>query len=68
MNFTHVDLVVSRDIANLFAVSEVKGNAIGAGGLGFDSRAAQTGHSVDSGSPPLRRFFGAVAQALRWAS
>ena len=35
-------------------------NAICAGGLGFDSRAGQIGHSVANGSPPLRRFFGAV--------
>ena len=26
----------------------------------FDSRAGQIGHSVANGSPPLRRFFGAV--------
>ena len=36
----------------------VKHIAIGAGGLGFDSRAGQTGHSV--GSLSLGRFFGAV--------
>ena len=34
--------------------------AIGAGGLGFDSRVGLIGHSVASGLPPLRRFFGAV--------
>ena len=33
---------------------------IGAGGMGFDSRAGQIGHSVAYGSPPLRRFFRAV--------
>ena len=41
--------------------------AIGAGGLGFDYRAGQIGHSVAKGSTPLRRCFGAVlpaAQAL----
>ena len=30
------------------------------GGLGFDSRAGQIGHSVSNGSPPMRRFFEAV--------
>ena len=40
--------------------SVVKDMTIGAGGLGFDSRVAQIGHSIDGGSPPLRRFFGAV--------
>ena len=43
----------------------VQDNAIGAKGLGFDSRADQSRHSVANGSPPLRRFFVAiVAQAL----
>ena len=36
----------------------------GTGGLRFDSLAGQIGHSVASGLPPLRRSFGAVAQAL----
>ena len=30
------------------------------GKFGFDSRVGQIGHSVANGSPPLRRFFGAV--------
>ena len=34
--------------------------AIGAGGLGFENRAGLIKHSVANGSPPLRRFFGAV--------
>ena len=34
--------------------------AIGARGLGFDTLAGHVGHSVAYGSPPLRRFFGAV--------
>ena len=34
--------------------------AIDVGGLGFDYRVGQIGHSVANGSPPLRRFFGAV--------
>ena len=45
--------------------------AIGLGDLGFDSRAGQIGRSVASGSPLLRRFFGAmlpVAKLRRWAS
>ena len=29
-------------------------------GVGFQSRVAQTEHSVAKGSSPLRRFFGAV--------
>ena len=37
---------------------------IGAEDLGFDSRAGQIELSVAKGSPPLRRFFGAEAQAL----
>ena len=37
-----------------------KGIAIGAEGMGFDSRAGP----IASGSPPLRPFFGAVAEAL----
>ena len=38
--------------------------AIGAGGLGFDSRADQIGRSIANGSPPLRRFFGIVSHVL----
>ena len=38
----------------------LKTSSIGAGGLGFDLRAGQIGHSVASGSPSLRRFFAAV--------
>ena len=34
--------------------------AIGARGLGFDSRAVLIGHSVANGSPLLRRLFRAV--------
>ena len=41
------------------SVSELAQNiAIAAGGFGLQSRADQTGHSVDNGSSPLRRFFG----------
>ena len=38
--------------------------AMGAGSLEFDSRAVQIGYSVANGSPPLRCFFEAAAQAL----
>ena len=38
----------------------VKGIAIGAGGLGFDFRTHQIGHSVANSLSPLRCFFGAV--------
>ena len=38
----------------------VKDVAIDAEGLGFSSQAGQRGHTVANGSPPLRRFFGAV--------
>ena len=38
--------------------------AIGAVGLEFNSRAGQIRHSIDNGSPPLRRFFGAVLRCL----
>ena len=38
----------------------VKDIAIGAGSLGFDSRAVEIGLSVAYGAPPLRRFMGAV--------
>ena len=38
----------------------VRDMAAGAGGLGFDYRAVQIGHSVVNGSPPLRCFFGAA--------
>ena len=42
-----------------------KGIAIGAEGLGFDSRAGKIQRSVANGSPSLRHFFGAVLpQAL----
>ena len=34
--------------------------AVVAGGLRFDSRTDQIGHSVTYESPPMRRFFGAV--------
>ena len=38
---------------------------IGAGGLGFESRVGQIGHSVANGSPPLQCFFrGVVALVL----
>ena len=40
-------------------------NAIGGGGLGFDTRVGQTEHIVANGSPSLRGFVGAVLpQAL----
>ena len=38
----------------------VKGNANGARGRGFDSRAGQIEHSVAVGSPSLQCFFDAV--------
>ena len=38
----------------------IKDIAIGAGGLGFDSRAGQIRHTVADGSPALQRFFEAV--------
>ena len=38
----------------------VRDIAIGAGGVRFEFRVGQIGHSVVNGSPPLRRFFGAV--------
>ena len=38
----------------------VKDTAGGAGGWGFDSRTGKIQHSIAIGSPPLRRFFGAV--------
>ena len=41
-------------------IAVVKDIAIGAGGLGFDSRAGQIGHSVANILPSLLRFFGAV--------
>ena len=37
--------------------------AVGAGGLGFDSRAGQFERSVANGSPPLRSFLSCVVQA-----
>ena len=36
----------------------------GSKGRGFDSRARPNGRSVANGSPPLRRFFEAIFQAL----
>ena len=38
----------------------IKKIATGAGGLEFDSRAGQIGHSVANGSPPLQRILRAV--------
>ena len=38
----------------------VKDVLIGAGGVGFDSRASQIGLGVANGSPSLPRFFGAA--------
>ena len=47
--------------------SVTKHIAIDAGGLQFDFRAGQIGHSVDNGSPPLRRFFVAVLHSwVEW--
>ena len=55
-----------RFLTNLIPAGWRSGNDIanGAGGLGFDSLADPIGHSVVSGSPPMRRFF-CVAQAQR---
>ena len=43
----------------------VKNIAIGAGGLGFDSRIGQIEHSVANGSPSPRRLIGAVLYSRR---
>ena len=45
---------------NWMVSSVDKHKTIGVGGLGFESQAGQIRHSVANGSPPLRRFFGAV--------
>ena len=47
--------------------SVVKLVVIGAGGLALDSRADQIGLNVANGSPPLRRFFGAVLHRRKTA-
>ena len=54
-------------LVHLVSSVAVQRIAIGAGGLAFNSRAGQIDHSVgqsglvkSNGSPPLRRFFGAV--------
>ena len=44
--------------------------SIDAGGLRFKSRIGQIGYSIANGSPPVRRFFGAVCTGVkprRWA-
>ena len=41
-------------------MSKAKDITIGVGGLGFDYRAGQIGHTIVKGSPPLRRFFEAA--------
>ena len=50
--------VVYRYFAGVGSV--VKYIAISAGGLWFESRANQVEPNFANGSPPLRRFFGAV--------
>ena len=50
-------------IFDLLPVSDrpvVEQITVSAGGLGFDSRAGQFGHSVANGLLPLRRFFETV--------
>ena len=51
---------IMRNRNRLFIGVVVIDIAIGAGGLGFDSRAAQIGRNVANVAPPLRGFFGAV--------
>ena len=46
--FKLVEVKLNRRVSSV-----VKHKAIGAGGLGFDSRARQITNSVASGSPPL---------------
>ena len=49
------DTVLDQPVSSVF-----KRIDIGAGGLGLDSKAGEIGHGVVNGSPPSRRFFGAV--------
>ena len=51
MDFGAYKYALDRPLAQLLSA-----NVIGAGGLGFDFQADQ----IDTVSPPLRRFFGAV--------
>ena len=46
--------------SNFFRISV----AFGKGGLGFNSRAIQIGHSVAYGSPPLHRFSSVVRSCV----
>ena len=46
--------------AQLWASAVVKDVAVDAEGLGLNSQDGQIRHTVANGSPPLRRFFGAV--------
>ena len=41
-------------------LSSVMRHCYRSGDLGFESQVGKIGHSVAEGSPPLRRFFGAV--------
>ena len=57
-------MCISRRL-NLPVSSVVEDVAIGAEGLGFDSRACQIGHSVVNGSSLQRSFFGAASVAAQ---
>ena len=49
--------VIIETLTTYRVVSFVRHVAIGAGGLGFDSRAGKIRDTIANGSPPLRRFF-----------
>ena len=56
----NLHLAYLRFFFNGSAISVVNLISVDPSGLCFDSRAGRVGHSVANGSPPLRRFFGAV--------
>ena len=55
MTTTGIYCIMTARLAHL-----LRAQAIGAGGLGFDSQAGQMEHSVVNSLLPLRCFFGAV--------
>ena len=55
-----IDIFARTFFCNRPVSSAGNNTTIGAGGLGFHFRVGQIRQSVANGSPPLRRFFGAM--------
>ena len=56
----HLPVQLTYDMQLFYIGLVIKDTANGARGLGFDYRTGQIEFIAANGSPPLRRFFGAV--------